>query len=67
MLHGNTLGAIPMPNKLMWHLYQTASHVKRHLDTMLHSANGVPTRRLGNRQQQQWEGLLLLPRGLSGH
>lgn len=35
------MGAIPMPNKLMWHLYQTASHVKRHLDTMLHTANGA--------------------------
>mmetsp|Transcript_10969 Transcript_10969/g.30983 ORF Transcript_10969/g.30983 Transcript_10969/m.30983 type:complete len:605 (-) Transcript_10969:66-1880(-) len=40
VVHGGSMGAIPMPNKLMWHLYQTASHVKRHLDTLLHTANG---------------------------
>uniref|UniRef100_A0A061SK92 GmrSD restriction endonucleases N-terminal domain-containing protein n=1 Tax=Tetraselmis sp. GSL018 TaxID=582737 RepID=A0A061SK92_9CHLO len=38
--HGGSMGAIPMPNKLMWHLYQTASHVKRHLDTILHTPSG---------------------------
>ena len=43
----NTMGAIPLPNKLMWHLYQTASHVKRHLETMLHAPNGEKGRLFG--------------------
>jgi len=31
---------VPMPNKLMWHLYQVGAHVKRHLDTILQTEAG---------------------------
>eukprot|EP00193_Tetraselmis_chui_P010419 CAMPEP_0177771326 /NCGR_PEP_ID=MMETSP0491_2-20121128/11514_1 /TAXON_ID=63592 /ORGANISM="Tetraselmis chuii, Strain PLY429" /LENGTH=489 /DNA_ID=CAMNT_0019288831 /DNA_START=290 /DNA_END=1756 /DNA_ORIENTATION=+ len=38
--HSEQLGAVPMPNRLMWHLYKIGGHVKRHMDTILQTDSG---------------------------